>query len=178
MKGALTDQHKTAARILASGGTNVKAAAAAGVCERTIQKWRKDPDFAAEAYIDALATVRTARVSALPPLVTLLTEAVDYGVRVLCETMKDEDLSAPARQNLAALVKALTEIAELERKDIAPAAVKAAKNLNPKDVPAEPAEPASPEELAEIGRNLLGDPVEPPRSVRLTQTEDESGETE
>ena len=56
MSGALTPRQRTAALALAFGASGVDAAAAAGVSDRTLRRWRDLPDFelAIEDGTDAL----------------------------------------------------------------------------------------------------------------------------
>jgi hypothetical protein len=94
----MKDTWPEAVRVLASGGSQVAAADAAGVTPQTIHRWLKDePQF-----VDALAEART---EVLRQIAGSLSEACAQWVEVLSAGSIDPDI--PAQSRIAAASRGL-----------------------------------------------------------------------
>lgn len=91
-----TPRQRRALAVLAGGGTAVEAAAAAGVTDRTLRRWRTDPDFrrALEDETDRLLDDHRLRAGAL------VRDSVDR----LRDRLRDPVASDAARDRIALAV--------------------------------------------------------------------------
>lgn len=86
MSEVLTSKQKAAVNALANGFTRSQAAEAAGINERTIYKWLREPAFTAE--------LGRAREAALQSGVTQLTGEMETAVSTLSDSMRGEEVTA------------------------------------------------------------------------------------
>ncbi|MGE3110096.1 MAG: hypothetical protein AB7O77_17295 [Phycisphaerales bacterium] len=122
---AITTRQEKAVAALLVEPTIAKAAAAAGVPERTLKSWLRQPAFA--------AAFRAARHDAFSHAITLTQRYTPHAVQVLAKIMTDQSAPFPSRVTAAsALLKFGRESIELD--DLA-ARVDALEALQPQNGP-------------------------------------------
>lgn len=92
----LTDQQKAAIPALAAGKKYTEAAAEAGVSERTIYNWKKDPEF-----IAAISRVQSDKMGAVS---AKLRDEADSALKTIIDLHEDQENPGMVRYNAAKLV--------------------------------------------------------------------------
>lgn len=112
----ITRRQEQAIAALLSCPSQSAAAAAAGVCERTLCRWRRQPDFAAayaeakqQAVTAAIVAVQQAALAAVETLRAVMTDTdAPHGARVTAaRTVLEMAMAAHEQETLEARIAAL-----------------------------------------------------------------------